>query len=60
MARTSRLKRNAPGTAHYHLMSRANDGRFLFEKGNVKSSLVDALRRSAAFSGIRLEVPFSR
>jgi hypothetical protein len=54
------LKRNAPGTAHYHLMSRANDGRFLFEKGNVKSSLVDALRRSAAFSGIRLEVPFSR
>ena len=25
MARTSRLKKNAPGTAYYHLMSRAND-----------------------------------
>ena len=55
MARTSRLKKNAPGTAHYHLMSRANDRRFLFEKGRVKSSLIDALKRAAAFSGIRLE-----
>ena len=55
MARTSRLKKNAAGTAHYHLMSRTNDRRFLFEKGRVKSSLIDALRRAAAFSGIRLE-----
>ena len=49
------MKKNAPGTAHYHLMSRANDRRFLFEKGRVKSSLIDALKRAAAFSGIRLE-----
>ena len=55
MARTTRLKKNDTGTAHYHLMSRANDRRFLFEKGRVKSSLIDALRRAAAFSGIRLE-----
>ena len=55
MARTSRLKKNAAGAAHYHLMSRTNDRRFLFEKGKVKSSLIDALRRAAAFSGIRLE-----
>ncbi|MBO6002346.1 MAG: transposase [Mailhella sp.] len=55
MARTSRLKKNAAGTAHYHLMSRTNDRRFLFEKGKVKSSLIDALKRAAAFSGIRLE-----
>jgi len=36
-------------------MSRANDRRFLFEKGGVKTQLVDALRRSAEFSGIELE-----
>ena len=29
MARTARVKENAAGTAHYHLMSRANDKRFL-------------------------------
>ena len=55
MARTTRLKKNDTGTAHYHLMSRANDRRFLFEKGRVKSSLIDALKRAAAFSGIGLE-----
>ncbi len=55
MARTSRLKKNAAGAAHYHLMSRTNDRRFLFEKGKVKSSLIDALKRAAAFSGILLE-----
>ncbi len=55
MARTSRLKKNAVCTAHYHLMSRANDRKFLFEKGRVKSSLIDALKRAAEFSGIKLE-----
>ena len=55
MARTTRLKKNDTGTAHYHLMSQANDRRFLFEKGRVKSSLIDALKRAAAFSGIGLE-----
>ena len=55
MARTARLKDNAEGSAHYHLMSDTNDKKFLFEKGRVKSSLIDALKRSAAFSGIGLE-----
>jgi REP element-mobilizing transposase RayT len=55
MARTTRLKKNDTGTAHYHLMSQANDRKFLFEKGRVKSSLIDALKRAAAFSGIGLE-----
>ena len=52
MARTARVKENAAGTAHYHLMSRANDKRFLFEKDRVKDSLVDALKRAAESSGI--------
>ena len=55
MARTSRVKKTGSGTSHYHLMSRANDKRFLFEKGRVKTRLVDALRRAAEFSGIELE-----
>ena len=36
-------------------MSRTNDRRFLFEKGRVKTQLVDALKRAAAFSGVELE-----
>ena len=36
-------------------MSRTNDRRFLFEKGRVKTQLVDALKRAAAFSGIGLD-----
>ena len=36
MARTARVKKDAMGMAHYHLMSRANDSKFLFEKGRVK------------------------
>ena len=52
MARTARVKENAAGTAHYHLMSRADDKRFLFEKGRAKDSLVDALKRAAESSGI--------
>ena len=55
MARTSRVKKTGSGTSYYHLMSRANDRRFLFEKGRVKTRLVDALRRAAEFSGIELE-----
>ena len=55
MARTSRVKKAENGTAHYHLMSRANDRRFLFDKVCVKDSLIDALKRAAEFSGIGLE-----
>jgi REP element-mobilizing transposase RayT len=55
MARTARVKKTDNGTSHYHLMSRANDRRFLFEKGRVKTQLVDALKRAAAFSGVELE-----
>jgi len=50
MARTRRIKLD--GDAHYHLMSRTNDRRFLFENGKVKTELVDALRRAAEFSGV--------
>ena len=53
MARTRRLKRD--GDAHYHLMSRTNDRRFLFSKGRMKGEIVSLLRRAAAFSGVRLE-----
>ena len=52
MARTNRVK--ADGDAWYHVMSRTNDRRFLFEGGRVKDELLDALRRAAAFSGVRL------
>jgi len=55
MARTARIKKTGSGTSHYHLMSRANDRRFLFEKGRVKTQLVDALKRAAAFSGIQID-----
>ena len=55
MARTARIKKSNNGTARYHLMSRTNDRRFLFGKGRVKTQLVDALKRAAAFSGVELE-----
>ena len=55
MARTARVKKTGNGTSYYHLMSRANDRRFLFKKGRVKTQLVDALKRAAAFSGIGLD-----
>ncbi len=55
MARTKRIKSTAAGTACYHLMSRTNDKRFLFEKGRVKTQLVDALKRAAAFSGVEID-----
>jgi len=54
MARTNRVK--VDGDAWYHVMSRTNDRRFLFEGGRVKSELLDALRRAAAFSGVQLGV----
>ena len=53
MARTNRVK--SDGDAHYHVMSRTNGKRFLFEEDGVKDVLVDALRRAAAFSGVRLK-----
>ena len=53
MARTRRIRRD--GDAHYHLMSRTNDRRFLFSKGRVKGEIVSLLRKAAAFSGVRLE-----
>ena len=53
MARTRRIKKDSD--AHYHLMSRTNDRRFLFEKGEVKSELVSTLRRAAEFCGIELK-----
>ena len=46
MARPRRIKKDTD--AHYHLMSRTNDRRFLFEKGELKTELVAALRRAAA------------
>ena len=55
MARTARVKKTGGGTAYYHLMSRTNDRRFLFEDGKVKTQLVDALKRAAAFSGVEID-----
>ena len=55
MARTARVKKTGSGTAYYHLMSRTNDRRFLFGDGKVKTQLVDALKRAAAFSGIEID-----
>ena len=47
MARPRRIKKDTD--AHYHLMSRTNDRRFLFEKGELKTELVAALRGIRAF-----------
>ena len=55
MARTARVKKTGNGTAYYHLMSRTNDKRFLFDKGRVKTQLIDALKRAAAFSGVEID-----
>ena len=54
MARTARVKLSGAGVADYHLMSRTNDRRFLFEKAATKTMLVDALRRAAEFCGVRI------
>ena len=55
MARTARVKKTCDGTAYYHLMSRTNDRRFLFDDGEIKTQLVDALKRAAAFSGVEID-----
>ena len=53
MARPRRIKKDTD--AHYHLMSRTNDRRFLFENGEVKSELVSALRCAAEFCGVEIK-----
>ena len=53
MARTRRIK--VEGDMHYHVMSRTNDRRYLFESGAVRDELADALRRAAAFCGVALK-----
>lgn len=50
MARPLRIKKNSD--AHYHLMSRTNNKRFLFRDGALKTELVSALRRAAEFCGV--------
>ena len=53
MARPQRIKKNSD--AHYHLMSRTNNKRFLFREGKLKTELVSALRRAAEFCGVYLK-----
>jgi REP element-mobilizing transposase RayT len=53
MARPRRIKHDT--LAHYHLMSRTNNRRFLFRDGKLKTELVSALRRTAEFCGIELK-----
>ena len=55
MARNARIKKNGSGVAYYHLMSRTNDRKFLFDRGGVKTQLVDALKKAAAFSGVEID-----
>ena len=55
MARTARIKKNGSGVAYYHLMSRTNDRKFLFDRGGIKTQLVDALKKAAAFSGVEID-----
>ncbi|MBO5940461.1 MAG: transposase [Kiritimatiellae bacterium] len=50
MARPLRIKKNSD--AHYHLMSRTNNKRFLFRDGVMKTELVSALHRAAEFCGV--------
>ena len=54
MARTARIKRTQTGVADYHVMSRASNKQFLFEKGAVKTDLGLAIRCAAEFCGVRL------
>ena len=53
MARPLRIKKNSD--AHYHLMSRTNNKRFLFRDGALKTELVSALRRAAEFCGVHIK-----
>ena len=52
MARTSRLK--VDGDAYYHVSSRITGQQFLLAKAEVKRAMLDALERSAAFSGVNI------
>ena len=54
MARTARIKQDSECVANYHLMSRTNNKVFLFRDAYLRDLLVDALRRSAEFSGVEL------
>ena len=51
MARTLRINK---ASANYHIMSRTNTKAFLFEDGALKTSIVEILKRVAAFSGVKL------
>ncbi len=53
MARTRRIKKESDG--HYHIMSRTNNRAFLFTGGRLKTDMVNILKRTAAFSGVKLE-----
>jgi REP element-mobilizing transposase RayT len=55
MARSKRIKEMAAGVAYYHVISRTNNKVFLFDSAKTKDTLVDALKRSAAFSGVEIE-----
>ena len=55
MARSKRIKEMAAGVAYYHVISRTNNKVFLFDSAATKDALVDALVRSAAFSGVEIE-----
>lgn len=52
MARTRRIK--SENDAFYHVMSRITGKRFLLKDERVKQIMLDALRRSAEFSGIKV------
>ena len=55
MARSKRIKETAAGVAYYHVISRTNNKVFLFDSAKTKDALVNALVRSAAFSGVEIE-----
>ena len=55
MARSKRIKETAAGVAYYHVISRTNNKVFLFDSAKTKDALVDALKRSAAFSCVEIE-----
>lgn len=52
MARTRRIK--SENDAFYHVMSRITGKRFLLKDERVKQIMLDSLRRSAAFSGVKV------
>ena len=54
MARPRRIKKDTD--AHYHLMSRTNDRRFLFEKGELKTELVETLEAVRACAKLGMVV----